>query len=52
MSRFKIDVFNSVYEVNIDTSFKKLNNVKSCTPLNVLILNFDYKINNFSFDLK
>jgi hypothetical protein len=44
MSKFKVDVFNSVYEINIDTSFKKLNNVKLCTPLNALILNLTIKL--------
>jgi hypothetical protein len=28
MLRFEVHVFNGVYEVNVDTSFKNLNNVK------------------------
>jgi len=42
-SRFKVGASNSVYEVNVNTSFKKLNNVKLCTPLNASTLNPDYK---------
>jgi hypothetical protein len=41
ISRFKVDAFNGVYEVNIDTSFKNLNKVKSCTQLDASILNPD-----------
>jgi len=32
MSRFKVVI--RVYEVNVDTSFKNLNNIKSSTTLN------------------
>lgn len=38
----KINVFNSVYEDNINTSFKK--NVKLYRRLDALILNSDYKL--------
>ncbi len=31
---------------------KKLNNVKSRTPLNLLISNYDYKIKNIQFSFK
>jgi hypothetical protein len=44
MSRFKVDTFNGVYEVNVVTSFKNLNSIKLCTPLNISILNHNYKI--------
>jgi len=37
-SWFKVDASNDVYEVNIDTSFKILNYIKSCTLLDVLTL--------------
>jgi hypothetical protein len=30
-------------------TFKNLNNVKSCTPLNVLTLNPDHKMDNINF---
>jgi hypothetical protein len=30
---FEVSVSNGVYVVNIDTSFKNLNHVKSCAPL-------------------
>jgi hypothetical protein len=39
---FKIGVFNNIYKINIGTYFKILNNVKLCTPLRVLILNFNH----------
>jgi hypothetical protein len=48
MSGFKIDVFNGVYEINIDT-FKNLNNMKSCISLDTLILNPDHKMNSIHF---
>jgi hypothetical protein len=41
---FKFDASNNVYKVNVDASFKILNNVTSYTPLNVSILNFDKKM--------
>jgi hypothetical protein len=47
--KFKVGVSNDVYKVNIGTSFKNLNNVKSYTPLNALTLNSDHKIYNFHF---
>jgi hypothetical protein len=40
---------NSIYKVNVDTSFKILNNVKSCTPLDALTLNLDHKIDSIHF---
>jgi hypothetical protein len=49
LSRFKVDASNSVYEVNVSTSFKNLNNVKSCIPLDVLILNPDRKMDSIHF---
>jgi len=36
--RFEVGVSNGIYEVNIDTSFKILNYIKSCTLLDVLTL--------------
>jgi hypothetical protein len=42
MFGFKIDTSNDVYEVNVGTSFKNLNKVKSCTPLNASILNHNH----------
>lgn len=48
--RFKVNVsMYGLYEVNIGTSFKHLNNMKSCTPLDLLTLNLDYKINSIYF---
>jgi hypothetical protein len=41
MSGFEVGVSDSVYKVNVDTSIKILNNVKSCIPLDVLTLNPD-----------
>jgi hypothetical protein len=38
-SEFEVSASNRVYEVNVDTSFKILNNVKLCTLLDVLTLN-------------
>jgi hypothetical protein len=35
---FEVSVSNGVYEVNIDTSFKNLNHVKSCAPLDTSTL--------------
>jgi hypothetical protein len=49
LSRFKLDASNSVYEVNVITSFKNLNNVKLCTPLDVSTLNPDRKIDSIHF---
>jgi hypothetical protein len=46
MLRFKIGTSNGVYEVNVGMSFKNLNNVKSCTLLDALNLNPDYKIDS------
>jgi hypothetical protein len=37
-SKFKVGVFNDIYEINIRIFFKILNNIKLCTSLNVLIL--------------
>jgi hypothetical protein len=34
-SRFKVGTLNGVYEVNVNTSFKNLNNMKSCAQLNI-----------------
>jgi hypothetical protein len=45
----KLMASNGVYEVNVCTSFKNLNNVKSCRPLDSSTLNFDYKINSIHF---
>jgi hypothetical protein len=47
--RFKVDVSNGVYEVNIATSFKNLNNVKLCIPLNESTLNPDHKMDSIHF---
>jgi hypothetical protein len=45
-----IIVHPTVYiKFNISTYFKILNNVKSYTPLNVLILNTDHKIDSIHF---
>jgi hypothetical protein len=49
MSRFKIDAISSVYEVNVSTFFKILNNVKLYTLLNASALNHDHKIDSFHF---
>jgi hypothetical protein len=40
MLEFKVGTSNNIYEGNVGTPFKILNNVKSCTPLNVLTLWF------------
>jgi hypothetical protein len=48
-SRFKVGVSNVVYEVNVDTSFEILYNIKSCTTLDVLTLNPDHKMDNIHF---
>jgi len=48
-SGFKIDASNGVYEANVDTSFKNLNNVKSCTLLYASTLNPDHKIDSIHF---
>jgi hypothetical protein len=40
---FKSSVFNDVYEVNINMFFINLNNIKLYIPLNLLILNPNYK---------
>jgi hypothetical protein len=39
-----VGVSNGVYEVNISTSFKNLNNMELCIPLDVLTLNSDHKM--------
>jgi hypothetical protein len=49
MSRFEVGASNGVYEVNVCTFFKILNNVKSCIPLDVLTLNLDPKIDSIHF---
>lgn len=49
MSKFDVSTLNDIYEVNVSTSFKILNNVKSCTPLDILTLNSDYKIDSIYF---
>jgi hypothetical protein len=49
MSGFEVSTSNSVYEVNVGTSFGVYNNVKSCTPLYVLTLNPDHKMNSIHF---
>jgi len=52
ISGFEVGASNGVYEVNVNTSFNILNNVKSCTPLDVLTLNPNHKlIASFSFEL-
>jgi hypothetical protein len=51
-SRFEIDTSNGVYEVNVDTSFKILNIVKLCTPLNyypITIISFENVGNHILF---
>jgi hypothetical protein len=48
-SRFKVDESNGVYKVNIDTSFKNLNNMKLCTLLDASTLNHNHKIYNIHF---
>ncbi len=35
---YEVSVSNGVYVVNIDTSFKNLNHVKSCAPLDISTL--------------
>jgi hypothetical protein len=42
-------VSNGIYEVNVNISFKILNNVKLCTPLNASNLNLNNKINDTYF---
>jgi len=49
MLEFKIDVSNGIYEVNVGMSLKNLKNVKLCTLLDVLTLNYDYKMNSIHF---
>jgi hypothetical protein len=41
-----------MYKINVDTYFKILNNVKSCTLLNVLTLNLEQEINSINFKSK
>jgi hypothetical protein len=43
---FEVAVSNNIYKVNIITfkKKKKLNNIKLCSLLNILTLNFDHKI--------
>jgi len=48
-SRFEIDASNGLYEVNMCTFFKILNNVKSCIPLDVLTLNIYHKMDSINF---
>jgi hypothetical protein len=48
MSGFKINASNGVYEINAVTSFKNLNNVKSCTSLDASTLNYDYKMDSIN----
>jgi hypothetical protein len=38
-----------VYEVNVSTSFKNLNNVKLCTPFDASPLNPNNKMNSINF---
>jgi hypothetical protein len=54
MLGFKVDASNCLYEINVDTSFKNLNNIKSCTPLDLSTLNPDKKIDSihYPFHLK
>jgi hypothetical protein len=40
---------NGVYEVDVGMSFKNLNNMKSCIPLDASTLNPDYKIDSIHF---
>jgi hypothetical protein len=44
MSRFEVGASNGVYEVDIDTFLKILNNLKLCKPLDVLTLNLYHKM--------
>jgi hypothetical protein len=48
-SGFNVCASNGVYEVNIDMSFKNLNNVTTCTPINTLTLNPNHKIDSIQF---
>jgi hypothetical protein len=41
ISRFEVDVSNSIYEVNVDTSFKNLNYMTLCIQLDASTLNLD-----------
>jgi hypothetical protein len=47
--RFKVNPSNGVYEVNVDTSFKNLNNIKLCALLNTSTLNYNHKMDNIYF---
>jgi hypothetical protein len=49
MSKSKVNIFNNVYEININIFFKNLNNIKLGIPLNSITSNFDNKINNINF---
>jgi hypothetical protein len=49
-TRFKVNAYNGVYEVNVDTFFKNVNNVKSCILLDTSTLNLDHKINSIYFN--
>jgi len=41
ISGFEVDVSNSIYEVNVDTSFKNLNYMTLCIQLDASTLNLD-----------
>jgi hypothetical protein len=41
ISKFEVDVSNSIYEVNVDTSFKNLNYMTLCIQLDASTLNLD-----------
>jgi hypothetical protein len=49
MLGFEICTSNGVYEINVVTFFKILNNVKSCIPLDVLTLNIYHKMDSINF---
>jgi hypothetical protein len=46
---FRYDISNGVHDVNVDTSYKILNNVVLCTLLDVPKLNIDHKMDNIYF---
>jgi hypothetical protein len=49
-SGFKVDTSSGVYEVNVSSFFKILNNVKSYISLDASTLNRNYKMNNIHFN--
>jgi hypothetical protein len=46
---FKVNVSIGAYKVKVSTSFKNLNNIKLCIPLDISTLNFNHKINIIYF---